>query len=313
MDNAKVTILLATHNRAHLIRETLDSILAQTYTNWECIIIDDNSVDNTETIILEYIKRDNRFFYSKKTDKYSKGLGGTRNLGLDLACKTNSQFIQLFDDDDIMHPDKLTLQLDPMLRDENIDFTICQFNGFTNNLSIDDYELNENIPIESNNLPLDFLLSNVRINSLGPLFRGNLLREIRFREDLPTAEEREFFIRLFYSFKPKYYPVNKSLFFYRHHFNSITSNQEDIPNKLGTHIYINQILWDYLAANIELDFNTIMYFLKRFLYQNYNKTYRNKVLFYSKKSKNINFIKFFKIRVLISFHSLYIKLVYKIF
>ena len=54
-----VSIIIPTYNRAHLISETLDSILAQTYINWECIIVDDGSTDATGKVINEYIKRDN--------------------------------------------------------------------------------------------------------------------------------------------------------------------------------------------------------------------------------------------------------------
>ena len=45
MQNALVSIIITTYNRAHLIGETLDSVLAQTYTNWECIVVDDYIVD----------------------------------------------------------------------------------------------------------------------------------------------------------------------------------------------------------------------------------------------------------------------------
>lgn len=49
-----VSIIIPTFNRAHLIGETLDSIIAQTYTHWECIVVDDGSTDNTEEIMTSY-------------------------------------------------------------------------------------------------------------------------------------------------------------------------------------------------------------------------------------------------------------------
>ena len=58
-----VSIIIPTFNRAHLIGETLNSVLAQTYPYWECIIIDDGSTDNSKKIIGEYVKKDFRFHY----------------------------------------------------------------------------------------------------------------------------------------------------------------------------------------------------------------------------------------------------------
>ena len=52
----KVSIIMATYNRAHFILESLQSLLNQTYNNWECLIIDDGSTDDTEIVIKEFIK-----------------------------------------------------------------------------------------------------------------------------------------------------------------------------------------------------------------------------------------------------------------
>lgn len=62
-----VSIIIPTHNREHLIGETLDSILAQTYTSWECIIVDDGSTDDKRKVTDEYIKKDNRFQYHHRS------------------------------------------------------------------------------------------------------------------------------------------------------------------------------------------------------------------------------------------------------
>lgn len=63
--NELISIIIPTYNRSHLIRETLDSILAQTHKNWECIVVDDGSTDETEDVLNEYVKKDNRFQYHK--------------------------------------------------------------------------------------------------------------------------------------------------------------------------------------------------------------------------------------------------------
>ena len=58
-----ISIIIPTYNRAHIIGETLDSIIAQTYTNWECIVVDDGSSDNTAEVMAKYIVKDSRFRY----------------------------------------------------------------------------------------------------------------------------------------------------------------------------------------------------------------------------------------------------------
>ena len=69
-NNPLVSIIIPTYNRAHLIGETLDSVLAQTYQNWECIIVDDGSSDNTDDVVNDYVKKDPRFKYYYRPDEH---------------------------------------------------------------------------------------------------------------------------------------------------------------------------------------------------------------------------------------------------
>ena len=61
-----VSIVIPIYNRAHLIVETLDSVLAQTYAKWECIVVDDGSNDNTFAVVNEYALKDNRIVFIKR-------------------------------------------------------------------------------------------------------------------------------------------------------------------------------------------------------------------------------------------------------
>ena len=102
----QVSIIMATYNRAHLIEETLDSILNQSFINWECLIIDDGSTDNTTEVLRPYLLKDLRLRYSERTKDHKKGLSGCRNQGLELA---KGDYIIFFDDDDMVHPDNLKI------------------------------------------------------------------------------------------------------------------------------------------------------------------------------------------------------------
>lgn len=95
----KISIIIPTYNRGNIISLTLDSIKAQTYTNWECIVIDDKSTDNTKLIVSDYVNKDKRFHYIQNQRK--KGAQGARNTGL-FYC--DSDWVFFFDSDNKLHP-----------------------------------------------------------------------------------------------------------------------------------------------------------------------------------------------------------------
>lgn len=84
MTQPLVSIIIPTYNRAHLIGETLDSVMAQTYTNWECIVVDDGSTDNTAELLVVYCNKDNRFQYHHRPKDRPKGANAYRNYGIDV-------------------------------------------------------------------------------------------------------------------------------------------------------------------------------------------------------------------------------------
>lgn len=98
----KISIIIPTYNRASIIIRTLDSVKRQTYQNWECIIVDDHSTDNTKDVITNYASQDSRFIYMLNERK--KGAQGARNTGL-FNCDSNWVFF--FDSDNQLHNDCL--------------------------------------------------------------------------------------------------------------------------------------------------------------------------------------------------------------
>ena len=88
------SIIVPTYNRAHMISTAIESVLAQTYKNWELIIVNDGSGDNTEEVVKNYTSHDSRikYFYQEK-----KGRSAARNHGIE---KSSGQYISFLDDDD---------------------------------------------------------------------------------------------------------------------------------------------------------------------------------------------------------------------
>ncbi|AMJ64763.1 glycosyltransferase family 2 protein [Hymenobacter sp. PAMC 26628] len=100
-----VSIIIPCYNYGWLLAETLDSVLAQTYSNWECIVVDDGSVDATRAVAEEYLHRDKRFRYVYQENK---GISSTRNHGIRLA---QGEYYQFLDADDLLAPRKLETQV----------------------------------------------------------------------------------------------------------------------------------------------------------------------------------------------------------
>lgn len=306
-----VTIIMATYNRAHFIVETLHSIQQQTFVEWECIIVDEGSNDNTEDVIKKIIQNDLRFLYFKKDKaKYKKGLAGTRNCGLDIAESRNAEFIQLFDDDDIMHPRKIEYQVKDLLNDKKLSFTICKFKHYNENEDLEFKLIDFNCNIESNNLFNDFYLSKVKINSLGPLWRGNVLLKYRFDENLLYSEERDLYLRIFLKEKMEYLPINYVLFYYRKHEISNTKLRYDLSILLSSKIKSEYNLFFFAKENKLFNEFLIKKFIVKFTFYYFDNNIVNELFneLTLLKKKKYNFLFFilvkFYTKVRLFFHFL---------
>ena len=121
-----VSIIIPTYNRVNLIGETLDSVIGQTYKNWECIIVDDGCTDNTENVISEF--SDSRIKYYKRPFNKKKGASSCRNYGLEIA---KGKLIQFLDDDDLLDKNKLAAQVKAYSGGKEL--LTCKWGGFTDN------------------------------------------------------------------------------------------------------------------------------------------------------------------------------------
>ena len=108
-----VSIIMPSWNTGKYISESIQSVLAQTYTNWELIIVDDCSTDNTDEVIANFC--DKRIRYLKNTQ--NSGAALTRNRALREA---NGEWIAFLDSDDIWLPEKLEKQIEFMKRNNYV-------------------------------------------------------------------------------------------------------------------------------------------------------------------------------------------------
>ena len=103
--NELVSVIMPSYNTASYISDSIKSVLAQTYSNWELIIVDDCSTDNTDAIVAEFLS-DKRIRYYK--NPYNSGAAQSRNRALREA---KGRYIAFLDSDDLWLPEKLEKQI----------------------------------------------------------------------------------------------------------------------------------------------------------------------------------------------------------
>ncbi len=210
MTNPLVSIIIPTYNRGNLIKDTLDSVLNQTYKNWECIIVDDGSTDNSAQVISGFLEKDKRFKYCKRPTGKPKGGNASRNYGFKLS---RGEYVKWFDDDDVMLKDFLKTKIEAFT--DGVNFVISSHYNTDENLK-------KTIKLdlkEESYLFKDYLSWKLKIITGSVLFkRDYLLDKKLFHEDLVRGQETELFSRLFFKIpKNTYKLLNSPLFLYRQH------------------------------------------------------------------------------------------------
>ena len=106
MNGPEICIIMPAYNAGRFIEEAIRSVMSQTYRNWELLVIDDGSSDNTVQLVQQLRREDSRITLLQNTKNL--GVARTRNRGLDLC---EGRYAALLDSDDVWHPEKLEKQL----------------------------------------------------------------------------------------------------------------------------------------------------------------------------------------------------------
>lgn len=215
MQSPLISVIVPTYNRDQLIEETITSIIRQTYNNWECIIIDDGSTDNTKTIVEKIIKNDNRIYYVLKENG---GSASARNEGLKHA---KGRYIVFLDSDDLLHPDMLIDHLNIFKEKPQTKITISGYACFyieKNTIKIiKDLDWSNKI---SENFVHDILFrwdKKFSIHLFCAMIDRNSIGKIIFNESLRAKEDWLFWTELAYAVENKVEYINKVLAYYRLH------------------------------------------------------------------------------------------------
>jgi glycosyltransferase involved in cell wall biosynthesis len=189
-----VSIVVPIYNYGFVLRETLDNLRQQSFTQWEAILVDDGSTDTTATIAKEYVQLDGRFRYLYQENS---GVSVARNQGIRLA---RGKYIQFLDADDLLSADKLSIQVKYMEAHPESAVTYTNHIYFENDdpsKTYPDYERNNYDwlqRVDKQGLPLIEMLlhANIAVVSSPLLLRELALKVGGFPENSHHTEDWEF-------------------------------------------------------------------------------------------------------------------------
>lgn len=183
-----VSILIPNYNKAPYLRQTLDSVLSQVYTNWECIIVDDHSTDNSWKILEEYASLHTRIKIYKRPVNRKQGGNAARNYAIGLA---KGEFVAFLDSDDIWKPSRLELALN-FLKSQQIE-SIYSGAVVVRPKSIEKLTSRD---IREGESVFDFILSDgVFCPTPSLIMKRDLSEKVMFDENLKRHQDYDFFIR----------------------------------------------------------------------------------------------------------------------
>ena len=223
-----ISIVIPIYNAEKYLEECLTSIKNQTYKNFEVILVNDGSIDNSESICKAFVESDTRFRYYLKANG---GASSARNLGLD---NVKGDFITFIDSDDWIDENHLELLINS-IKKTNSDIVVSCYKEFDNN--IDTYYTIVYTKQEKNLLNFekmnrdDFLtifpkLMSINVcfnNAVAKLFRKELVNNLRFDTSIKYGEDLDFYFSLYLNVESVSY-VDELTYVYRIHGDSTTSN-----------------------------------------------------------------------------------------
>ena len=228
-----ISIIVPIYNVENYLRQCLDSIMNQTYQNFECLLINDGSPDNSADICREYVSKDSRFRYFEKENG---GVSSARNLGIE---HSKGEYITFIDSDDWVESDYLEVLYRALL-EEQADIAIStykQFNMDDNCYYLHSYQRGYDRKVFTNAELIDALYSlYVYDNTYNfvscKLVSREILKYIRFNLSTSYGEDMEFWNKVFLISKKIVY-VNKDTYIYRTtHDNSKHYEEESVRNNI---------------------------------------------------------------------------------
>ena len=229
MKNATlISVVIPAYNAEQFLDETLESVLSQTYENWECIIVNDGSTDNTESIAKKWCEKDARFRYFYKENS---GASDTRNLGIK---KARGEYIAFLDADDLYMPNFLEICLENLV-EKDVDLVAPKMLEFwdVQNEVIEDEDKKDYLYSGKEGIAL-FLHSN-RI-TMALLCKKSVMDEVGGFTWHKKAEDLHCWLKVLFA-GYKIYRIDETLLLYRLVENSMSSTDRNCSKEVFEIIY----------------------------------------------------------------------------
>lgn len=187
--NDIVSFIIPAHNRSDLLKQTLDSIVAQTDPDWEIRVVDDCSTDDTEEVALSYAASDSRIHYAKQAENL--GACAARNRGF---RESIGNLIVYMDSDDLIHASYVQRQREILRQNPDNDLSVVQMGHFTESPADMEFLWNT---FQGNDPKERYLRHDPVWGIHGAMIRRSFLEKAEgFDEGLPLAQDYDFFTRL---------------------------------------------------------------------------------------------------------------------
>lgn len=264
MKTPLVSIIIPCYNQGQYLPEALQSVLYQTYTNWECIIVNDGSTDATKEIAEQWCVKDSRFVCLQKSNG---GLSSARNAGLDV-CK--GEYVQFLDADDILDTSKLEKSIALINPKQLPTAVVSNFSMFEDEIA--KVLLPPFCKLSQEVLNFNSILYNWDMKFSIPIHCGLFPRfifdNINFNEELKAKEDWLFWLRIA-QLDVEFKFLDENLAFYRIHLQSMTkSGGQMIENQVKAFQiikkYVNEMEYEvFLNSRLEGYLNQITYLKAR--------------------------------------------------
>jgi len=265
----KVSIIIPCYNQAHYLVEAVDSVIEQTYANWECIIVNDGSPDDTASVAKELLKKDGRIRYEEKENG---GLSSARNYGIKHA---SGEYILPLDADDKISVDYVLECINAFKVDTDLAVVYCEAEFFG--------EMSGKWNLPSYNLKA-LLLDNM-IFCTAMFHKSDWERAGGYDEQMKNGmEDWEFWISLLKTEGKKVLKLPNVGFYYRIRGKSMVENI-DPEKKIMNYDYVCRKHIDFV---LEQTGNPILNYIEKNLYkEKLDKIHKSSLFVFGKRIKRI--------------------------
>ena len=270
LNSSLVSVIIPIYNSAKYIKDAINSVLDQSFKNFEIIIVDDGSTDNIIEVLSDYIENNQISYYYQE----NKGAASARNLGL---TKCKGSFISFLDSDDLWYKNKLQLQIEFLKQNKHIDLLLTNVE-VTNEKGDFLYFHSNRLPNTRQKIIKAFFNSKIIMNTPTIIFKKSVLNQVSgFNSALRYREDHLFLMDVAFNFN---IAILEKFLIKRRIFKSSTSHSLKVSSLLEIQIpFIELAITKYNFLNKNIEISRIYFEMAK--NKSLLKTQRIKYAFYS--------------------------------